>query len=78
MSQSCSGECQTFISRRPKMGRNFVHHFLNIIKYHSEYLERISSQYDVRMPVQAMHHEKFSKHFLQLFSVRSLHVIYYR
>ena len=36
MSQSCSGKCQTFISRRPKMGSNFVQYFLNIIKYYSD------------------------------------------
>ena len=66
-------KCRTFISRRPKMGRNFVHY--NIIRYYSDYIELISGQYDVRMPVQAMHHERFSKHFLQLFSVRSLHDI---
>jgi len=71
MSQSCSGKCQTFISRRPKMGSNFVHYILNIIK--SEYMEIISGQSAARMPVQAMHPERFSKHFLQLFSVRSLH-----
>jgi hypothetical protein len=36
-------------------------------------MELISGQSAVRMPVQAMHHEKFSKHFLLLFSVRPLH-----
>jgi hypothetical protein len=36
-------------------------------------MELISGQSAVRMPVQAMHHERFSKQFLQLFSVRSLH-----
>ena len=41
----------------------------NMIKYY----KLISSQSAVRMPVQAMHHERFSKHFLQLFSVQSLH-----
>ena len=41
----------------------------NMIKYY----KLISSQSAVRMPVQAMHPERFSKHFLQLFSVRSLH-----
>jgi len=37
MSQSCSGKCQTFISRRPKMGSNFVHYFIIIIKYYLEW-----------------------------------------
>jgi len=36
-------------------------------------MEFISGLLDVRMPVQAMYHERFSKHFLQLFSFRSLH-----
>jgi hypothetical protein len=69
MSQSCSGECQTFISWRPKMGSNFVRYYLIMIK------ELIPGQSDVRMPVQATHHERFSRHFLQLFSVRYLHDI---
>ena len=57
----------------PQMGSKFLHCFLNII---TEYMELIPGQFDVRMPVQAMHHERFSKHFLQLFSVRSLHDSY--
>ena len=36
-------------------------------------MELISGQSAVRMPVQLMHYEKFSKHFLQLFSVRYLY-----
>jgi len=42
MSKFCSGKCLTFISRRPKMGSNFVHYFLNIIKY---YIYRIYGTY---------------------------------
>jgi len=55
------------------MGSNFVHCFIIIIKYYWEYMELISGQSAVRMPVQLMHYEKFSKHFLQLFSVRYLY-----
>jgi hypothetical protein len=58
------------------MDSNIVQCFLYIIKYYSEYMDLISGQFAVRMPVQAMHHERFSKHFLQLFSVRSLHSNY--
>jgi len=50
------------------MGSNFVQYFLNTIKYYLEYMELIPGQSAVRMPVQAMHHERFFKHFLQLFS----------
>jgi len=39
MSQSCSGKCQTFISRRREMGSNFVHCFLDIIKYYCKYIK---------------------------------------
>ena len=52
------------------MDSNFVHYYYQIF---SEYMELISGQFAVRMPVQAMHPEKFSKHLLQLVFVRSLH-----
>jgi hypothetical protein len=48
---------------------NFAHYVLNI----SKYMELIFGQSAVRMPVQAIHHERFSKHFLQFFSIWSLH-----
>jgi len=51
------------------MGSNIVHYFLNNIRKYGTYSDLSA----VRMPVQAMHHERFSEHFLQLFSVRSLH-----
>jgi len=66
-------EVSDFHFSTPQMGSNFVRYFLNIIKHYSKYMELISGQSDVRMPVQAKHHERLSKHSLQLFSVWSLH-----
>jgi hypothetical protein len=48
----------------PKMGSNFVRYFLIL----SKYIEPISGQFAMRMPVQAMHHVGFYKHFLHSFS----------
>jgi hypothetical protein len=51
------------------MDSNFVRYYLSITKYDSEYMELISGHSAVRMPVQVMRHESFSKHFLHFVSV---------
>jgi hypothetical protein len=66
-------EVSDFHFSTPQNGQQFCILFSYYHYYYLEYIELISSQSAVRMPVQAMHHERFSKRFLQLFSVRSLH-----
>jgi len=51
----CSGRCQTFISRRPRMGRNFVH---NIITYQNIFPANmmcvcLSRQWEIYISAQA-------------------------